>query len=84
MRMIDRVAKAMFEHEYMGRSWDNDYDCYAKDSWRKGAVMVLMAMREPSEAMKACAIRFLSEDLDYNEMYRRMIDAALVEMPDQT
>lgn len=82
MRMIDRVAKAMFEHEYMGRSWDNDYDCYAKDSWRKGAVQVLVAMLEPTESMVVAGVRHENMG-DMAGRWKAMIEAALVEMPDQ-
>lgn len=44
--LVERVAKTLFEDEYMGRSWDNDYDCYAKDSWRKIAAKVITVVRE--------------------------------------
>lgn len=82
MRMIDRMAKAMFENEYMGRSWDNDYDCYAKDSWRKAAVRVLLAMLEPTESMVVAGVRHENMG-DMAGRWKAMIEAALVEMPDQ-
>jgi hypothetical protein len=51
--MVERVAKAMFEHDYIGRSWDNNCDCYAKDEWRKRARAAIEAMREPTDAQQA-------------------------------
>jgi len=65
--------------------WKGDgahFQEYVDAHWKEhvhAAGFALSAMREPSEAMKACSVRFLSEQLDYDEMYRRMIDVALEE-----
>ena len=67
MDMVEMVAAAIGNCGH-DTDWD---DCL------EFARAAIEAMREPTEAMKHCSLRFLSADLDYDEMYRRMIDAAL-------
>ena len=77
--MVERVARAMFEddqfdYEPKMPTWE---ETGVREEYRRKARIAIGAMREPTVAMRACFIRFLSEDLDYDEMYRRMIDVAL-------
>ena len=65
--MVERVARVLRDNFDPG--WEPDFQEMARDA--------IKAMREPTEAMKHCSVFYLSSDLDYDEMYRRMIDAAL-------
>ena len=48
--MIDRVAKVLFEDRYITR-WHEPVLEVVRDAYRRRAIAVIAAMREPTEAM---------------------------------
>ncbi len=75
MTMVERVSRAL------RKSVDRHEVRLLDEQWNELARVAISAMREPTEAMLACEQRFLSEELGYAEIWRRMIDAALAPEP---
>ncbi len=71
--MVERVRAAI-----QAEIWPSDHEGAFWTQELEGAARAAIgAMREPTQAMLDCQMTYLSSDLGYDEMYRRMIDAAL-------
>jgi len=77
--MVERVAKAIVNCG--PKRWEDLADYERRAAMAVVARVAIEAMREPTEAMLACELRFQGEQLGYAEIWRRMIDAALAPEP---
>jgi hypothetical protein len=79
--MVERVARTLMRvHHERGRgiapTWDA-IDQFQREAWLVSAQAAVTVMRAPTEAMVKEAWAAVGSNLRYEEVYRRMIDAAL-------
>ena len=80
--MIERVAKAIYEEDdpwHKAWPWPNLNESQGSpEPYRRIAAAAIKAMREPSEAMIEAGQQRSDETITAVDVYRAMIDAALV------
>lgn len=89
--MIERVARAMFEHDQLSDEakldeWDDDWiGPQGREQYMSLARAAVAAMREPTDAMvKAGRIYHADKRNSVNRVWKKMIDAELRDAADKT